>query len=170
MLCQIIAPQKQVAHLASLSFAIVFATSAFPSVSLRKIWQFYVTDQQLRCDYALYAHTSQGLVNVCFPNNGSKSHSELEEFWNPSWFFFLLGTFSFFLYALKVKRKKKYNPKQTRWITKTNKSKTYKTITKTNIFSQTVRIWTNFRIATIIVFYYSSKWINYNFTFVIFNP
>ena len=37
MLCQIIAPQKQVAHLASLSFAIVFATSAFPSVSLRKI-------------------------------------------------------------------------------------------------------------------------------------
>ena len=42
MLCQIIAPQKQVAHLASLSFAIVFATSAFPSVSLRKIWQFYV--------------------------------------------------------------------------------------------------------------------------------
>ena len=99
MLCQIIAPQKQVAHLASLSFAIVFATSAFPSVSLRKIWQFYVTDKQLRCDYALYAHTSQGLVNVCFANNALTGHNELEEFWKTSWFFSFFGTFFLFLFA-----------------------------------------------------------------------
>ena len=44
------------------------------------IQQFYVTNQQLRCDYALYAHTSQGLVNVCFANNALTGHDELEEF------------------------------------------------------------------------------------------
>jgi len=122
MLCQIIAPQKQVAHLASLSFAIVFATSAFPSVSLRKIWQFYATDQQLRCDYALYAHTRQGLVNVCFANNALTGHNELEEFWKTSWFLFFLVLLFLFICA-QSKEKKKYISKTNERIIKSNKLK-----------------------------------------------
>ena len=119
MLCQIIAPQKTSR---SFSFALIrycFCYFGVPFGQLTQNLTILCKFKQLRCDYALYAHTSQGLVNVCFANNAQTGHNELEEFWKTSWFLFFLVLLFLFI-CVQSKEKKKYISKINSMITGIN--------------------------------------------------